>query len=49
MKKIEIKICSTSYLIPRNKNWDKVSKISELSFSEYSDWMNFQTLEKMRF
>ena len=41
MKKIEIKICSTSYLIPRNKNWDKVSKISELSFSEYSDWMNF--------
>ena len=41
MKKIEIKICSTSYLIPTNKNWDKVSKISELSFSEYSDWMNF--------
>ena len=41
MKKIEIKICSTSYLLPQNKSWDKVSKMSKLTFSEYSDWIGF--------
>tara|TARA_Y100000589_G_C27064045_1_gene592545 strand:- start:171 stop:953 length:783 start_codon:yes stop_codon:yes gene_type:complete len=41
MKKIKIKICSTSYLIPGNKSWKKVSELSKLSFSEYSDWINF--------
>ena len=41
MKNNPIKICSTSYLIPKNKSWNKVREITELSFSEYFDWINF--------
>ena len=39
-KKEKITLCSSSFLLPDNKNWIKLEEFGDLVFSDYGTWSN---------
>ena len=43
MEKIKLKVCSTSFLNPKNKYWNYLKENYRLNFSEINDWSDLLT------
>ena len=46
---MKIKLSSTSFLLPKNKSWEHLSNLKDISFSEYGDiFSNMSKLKKAK-
>ena len=43
MEKIKLKVCSTSFLNPKNRHWNYLKENYRLNFLEINDWSNLLT------